>query len=338
MAYSAPGMTLAEIVTAIQDAFDWTNPTTAQNTKTYQAITAAGLAATTWQGRLWWWMQATGHFQTNTKTVAAIADDGATRSSNVSTITTTAVHGLAIGQFVKISSVSDTTFNGTWEVADVPSTTTLTFNQVADDVAAKTAGTGTVSVISYPLRTIDLVGSASGTATMAETWGIRRVYYSDKWIIQPLRWSAFRGKMRLLETTGISKPFNYAIYGDPLSLCLWPAPGDAYDIYIDLIRRHSKITSASADTDLLIPGEFQWGIYVQAAIWLLRHETVEPASLAQCEPFMEAIGRMATASPAEYGEINPDDLYADAQAGKYPNDRRVWIDEGGVLIQNPVSV
>ena len=58
--------------------------------------------------------------------VATIASsNGAVRAANVVTITTTSAHGLSTGQSVTISGVTDSSFNGTFTIATVPSTTTL---------------------------------------------------------------------------------------------------------------------------------------------------------------------------------------------------------------------
>ena len=64
-------------------------------------------------------------------------------TANVATLTTSAAHGFAVGQWVTVAGV-DATFNGTYVVATVPSTTTFTYAKVAADVASA-AATGTVT-------------------------------------------------------------------------------------------------------------------------------------------------------------------------------------------------
>ena len=64
-------------------------------------------------------------------------------TSNVATITTAVAHGLGAGQVVTISGV-DSTFNGTYTIASVPTTTTFTYAKTASDVASA-AATGTVT-------------------------------------------------------------------------------------------------------------------------------------------------------------------------------------------------
>src|SRR5437879_12886135 len=64
-----------------------------------------------------------------TPATIAAAPTGAVRSSNAVTITTTAAHGFVAGQSVVIAGVTDTSFNGTFTIATVPSTTTFTYAQ-----------------------------------------------------------------------------------------------------------------------------------------------------------------------------------------------------------------
>lgn len=64
-------------------------------------------------------------------------------TSNVATLTTSSAHGFAEGMEIEVSGV-DSTFNGTYTIATVPSTTTFTYSKTASDVPS-TAATGTVT-------------------------------------------------------------------------------------------------------------------------------------------------------------------------------------------------
>ena len=340
--YVAPEMTLAQIEAAIGVGTNLDITDATDLSLIDQAITMVGQAAATWRGKPWWWQLGTGHFQTATKTVETAANDGGRRTSNVSTMTTTAVHGLQAGQTVKITGVSDATFNGTWLIASVPTTSTLTFSQVGDDVAAATAGDGTVAVISYPLRTIDVTGAVTATAANQVTprfWAIRRIFYDDERTITPIMWPRFRRHLRLLETATNSQPLEYAISGDAPLLYLWPVPDDAYDIFLDMVCRHSKITKAgSTNAALIIPAEFHWALYVQGAEWLLNHANMASASLAECPAFAEGIRRMADADPTQYDDNNPADLYPDARGGNLPGNRKVLMLSDGYLIGGDLTI
>lgn len=58
------------------------------------------------------------------------------------TVKTKTAHGFVTGQFATIANATDTSFNGTFEIETVPSTTTFTFAQAGAGVAS---GNGTVS-------------------------------------------------------------------------------------------------------------------------------------------------------------------------------------------------
>lgn len=89
---------------------------------------------------------------------------GAVRATNVVTITTTAAHGFIAGDSVVVAGVTDASFNGTFTIATVPSTTTFTYAQVAGDA---TSGNGTVRLATF-------TAGAKGTITpfTGEYWEI----------------------------------------------------------------------------------------------------------------------------------------------------------------------
>jgi hypothetical protein len=72
-------------------------------------------------------------------------------TSNVATLTTSAVHGLCIGMQIVITGV-DATFNGEYRITSVPTTTTFTYAKTATDVpsaAVSPAGVGVAEVIHF---------------------------------------------------------------------------------------------------------------------------------------------------------------------------------------------
>ena len=73
------------------------------------------------------------------KTITTVA-----RTTNVVTITTSAVHGLSIGDSVTIAAVTNTTLNGTFTIDTVPTTTTFTYAKSGTDIVSG-ADTGTVT-------------------------------------------------------------------------------------------------------------------------------------------------------------------------------------------------
>jgi len=72
-------------------------------------------------------------------------------TSNVATLTTTAAHGLCTGMEIVITGV-DATFNGTYRITAVPTTTTFTYAKTASNVASTAVspvGTGVAEVIHF---------------------------------------------------------------------------------------------------------------------------------------------------------------------------------------------
>lgn len=82
-------------------------------------------------------------------TTLNITGTGAVRASNVVTITTTAAHNLVVGEPVTIAGVTDTSFNGLFTIASVPSTTTFTFSQAGSNA---TSGNGTVTTTAVQIK------------------------------------------------------------------------------------------------------------------------------------------------------------------------------------------
>lgn len=82
------------------------------------------------------------------KTIDA-APTGASRTSNVSTFTTTAAHGYTVDQKVTVAGVTDSTFDGTYRILTVPTTTTFT---VTNPGADGTSGSGTVDEVAFTVE------------------------------------------------------------------------------------------------------------------------------------------------------------------------------------------
>jgi hypothetical protein len=72
-------------------------------------------------------------------------------TTNVATLTTSAVHGLSVGMQIVITGV-DATFNGEYRITGVPTTTTFTYAKTATNVASTAvspAGTGVAEIIHF---------------------------------------------------------------------------------------------------------------------------------------------------------------------------------------------
>ena len=247
------------------------------------------------------------------------------------------MHGLAVGQTVQVSDVSDATFDGTFEIATVPSTTTFTYLQAGDDVGATTAGTGTIFPRSYPARTVDVAG-ASGTGVMADLWSIRRMFYSDQWPLWPWTADQYETTEQLFDTASAGTPTNYYFDGD--FIFLYPTPSSQFNISVRYIRRHSAITGAgSTSSDLIVPGEHHMQVYADGAIWMLRHGVVDPAALAGSPQFSSTMVRMLASAPNKYDLLDTSSNQIGTRPGMFPNDRHIVVTgDGGFLIGNEVSL
>ena len=182
---------------------------------------------------------------------------------------------------------------------------------------------------SYVLRTVN-------TANMPALWAVDRIYYDDERELSQISWLQYQNWYRLLRpSANTASPLEWAVTGEPPTLYLSPTPDDAYTIYVDYTLRHSKITKAGSSTAaLIVPAEYQWGIYVGGAEWLIRHETFEPMSLHDCPQFMEAIGRMKASNPIMRGANRDLDKFSDS-VGTIPWDQSVYVTDGGsVLLTN----
>ena len=90
-------------------------------------------------------------------------------TSNIATLTTSSAHGLSVGAQVKISGINST-FNGTYTVDSIPTTTTFTYAKTAANVASSAVSpTGTL-LYSDEIITGQWVG-AGGTTWTPNTIG-----------------------------------------------------------------------------------------------------------------------------------------------------------------------
>ena len=222
--YVAPGMTIAEIEAAVARSLDWDVTNATELAKIDEAVTACGIAASTWNGRPWWWLETSDTFPT--------------------------VDGTA----------------------------------------------------SYVLRTVD-------SSAMANLLAVKRAYVNTKWELTPMQWEEYR-RLSTLVTAPEGHPYKYVVYGSTPTMYLYPTPGSVLTITVDYTQRHSKITSAgSEEAALIVPGEYQWGIYVNGATWLIKHETLDPSALEQCPAFVSAMGRMGASDPYTYAPDNVADQF-----------------------------
>ena len=91
-----------------------------------------------------------------------VASTGAARVSNTVTVNTTQPYTLNVGDFVTLSGVADSSFNGTFVVASVSSTTSFTYTQPLPALPDTTSGGGIVTP--NPVPAIDTGNGGTATA------------------------------------------------------------------------------------------------------------------------------------------------------------------------------
>lgn len=110
-------------------------------------------------------------------------------TSNVATLTTAAAHGLSVGKTVSITNV-DTTFNGTYIVLSVPTTTTFTYAKTATDVSSAAVTS------SWTISKKKLDGGAA-TITTSTNHG----FQDEKYVTVSISDANFDGTYQILSTT-----------------------------------------------------------------------------------------------------------------------------------------
>lgn len=110
-------------------------------------------------------------------------------TSNVATLTTAVAHGLSVGKTVNITNV-DTTFNGTYIVLSVPTTTTFTYAKTATDVASAAVTS------SWTITNNELSGEVA-TITTSTNHG----FQAEKYVTVSGLDSNFNGTYQILDTT-----------------------------------------------------------------------------------------------------------------------------------------
>jgi hypothetical protein len=113
------------------------------------------------------WVQTSDTGQITTAVIASITN--VQQVTTTATITTAAAHGLSIGSQIGIANLSQTTLNGCWVVATVPTSTTFTFTLTSGSIAS-VASTGQVVPL-FALCSVTNVSQTTTTATLTYATG-----------------------------------------------------------------------------------------------------------------------------------------------------------------------
>jgi hypothetical protein len=179
---------------------------------------------------------------------------------------------------------------------------------------------------SYALRTVN-------SSVMTDLWAIERVYIETDWPLKFIEWDQYRNNVALNSTEG--KPMEYTVHGEGLTMYPWEIPDDAYTIYVDYIKRHSRIINAtSADNTLLIPDIFHYSVYVDGAVWVLRNGVGDPLGLRNSPGFVDTMRRLAESDPKGYNESSDENNHAGVVTGWFPHNKPVFQMGDNVMIFN----
>ncbi|MBE3118781.1 MAG: hypothetical protein IMZ50_08510 [Candidatus Atribacteria bacterium] len=217
------------------------------------------------------------------------------RTSNVATITTSAVHGYIAGSVVKVSGVTTADFDDTWAVVvAAPSTTTFTYANAGDDVVEVADATGSVVCFGFPLRTVN-------SSAMTAILGVTGVWWGTSYQLKSIPWNIYIEWHTTQASSSGGDAWLYAVNGDAPTIYFWNLPTSAATITVAHIKRHSKITSAgSTDAALIVPAEYHYGIYVDGAVFAIRNRVMSPQGMYGNPDFVEALETMWGSRPEDY--------------------------------------
>jgi len=137
-------------------------------------------------------------------------------------------------------------------------------------------------------------------AAMLSMGGIEQLHRGDDARIVPLDWREYQQWYDLERPTAATgEPIYYGLNNTASAATVWlrPIPDAVYTVYVDYRKRHALITGASGD-ELLVPSDYQYDIYVQSAVWLLRQDTMD-APIDDCRAFTSAMRRMMESDPGK---------------------------------------
>jgi hypothetical protein len=167
-------------------------------------------------------------------------------TTNVATLTTSAAHGLAVGDSVWVEGV-DSTFNGQYTVATVPTTTTFTYAKTASNVASTAVS---------PVGKVNKVGSINieASATLTST-GFLTSGYIRYGTLEPKNFKRLlargdynKGSMTLETVDKDGTEYDHITYDSvifPIEVTTsQPATAQEYVAYKFILNRDATTTSA----------------------------------------------------------------------------------------------
>ena len=126
-------------------------------------------------------------------------------TTNVATLTTATPHGLTVGMTIVIDGV-DATFNGTYRITTVPTTTTFTYAKVASNVASTAVSPAGSGVTQEVIHFIDYISGTDRKVHAICDDGVNAYWITNKTQGGNQRLTMFKKPLSGDSTTGSSNP------------------------------------------------------------------------------------------------------------------------------------
>jgi hypothetical protein len=126
-------------------------------------------------------------------------------TTNVATLTTSAAHGLAVGMTIVITGV-DATFNGSYRITTVPTTTTFTYAKTATNVASTAVSPVGTGVTNSVVHFVDYISGTDRKVFAICDDGVNAYWVTNKTSGGNQRLTMFKKPLTGDSTTGSSNP------------------------------------------------------------------------------------------------------------------------------------
>lgn len=199
---------------------------------------------------------------TITPTITAITN------ATPAVVTTSAAHGLVVGQLIKISGVTPTAYNGSWIVAGVPSTTTFSLGGTSalgvyvsgGEIQINTQGIGEVGVIQYDPN----LSSANWTYTRLIK-SIELNFVTKKQVDTYVEKNSIKKSIYWTDDYNVPRILYYeGDYVEDGALTYYNSEGDyAYDT----IDSETKLILGETNTQITFDDQTQGGGQVKSGNW-----------------------------------------------------------------------
>jgi hypothetical protein len=126
-------------------------------------------------------------------------------TSDVATLTTSAAHGLTVGMTIVITGV-DATFNGSYRITTVPTTTTFTYAKVASNVASTAVSPVGTGVTNPVIHYIDYISGTDRKVFAICDDGVNAYWITNKTAGGNQRLTMFKKPLSGDSVTGSSNP------------------------------------------------------------------------------------------------------------------------------------